>query len=67
MIRSKNDPFADVEAVKLALVPAMKDAIRRARQFNTTLVIWRDERMVHLSADEAESELESNQQPTTEN
>jgi hypothetical protein len=59
MIRS-NDPNSLIAKAELAFEDACRKVIERARAANTEIVIWRDGKIVALSPDEAEKELDAN-------
>lgn len=65
MIYSNSQLHHDVAAPTQAMEAAMKEVIARARQFDTPILVWKDDRMVRLTPDEATKELD--QQPTTDN
>lgn len=55
--KAKQDPlFAKVEA---AFAKASKKVVARAKQTGTPLVLWKDERVVLVPADEFDLDLES--------
>ncbi len=58
MIRSNSHLHHDVAAPTQALATAMREVIDRARQFDTPILVWKDDRMVRLTAEEATRELE---------
>lgn len=59
MIRS-NAPKSLIAKSNWATAAACQKVIDRARAANTKIVIWRDDKIVKLSPDEATIELESN-------
>lgn len=50
------------EKVNAAFAQAALEVIRVARATSTSIIIWRDGQIVHLSPDEAEQHLEQQKQ-----
>ncbi|MEZ6132163.1 MAG: hypothetical protein R3C59_26175 [Planctomycetaceae bacterium] len=57
MIEPVFSPDRLTELANAAFRQAAEKVIREARQTNTEVVVWKDGKVCHLSADEAEREL----------
>jgi hypothetical protein len=53
-------PDSLIAKAELAFESACRSVIECARRSNTEIVIWRDGKIIELSPDEAERELETN-------
>ena len=60
MIYNNSQLHHDVTAPTQAMEAAMKEVIARARQFDTPVLVWKDDQMVRLTAEEAAKELDAN-------
>ena len=59
--------MTDLETAQKVLDLAMNDVVQRARQFNTPIIGWKNNKAIFLTPDETEKELADNRQPPTEN
>jgi hypothetical protein len=68
MIRSNpsNDSMSMDEKVAAACRDAGRQAIEVAERTGTSIVIWRDGKVVHLTAAEARAEFNQKQEPSSD-